>query len=84
MTFKRLFSCILAFAVGAVVTAAPFVISGHIDHLKERARGEPTMGPGLKTAMGLIVAPVGGVLASGAWLIWRYRRDDSHSSHSDI
>lgn len=53
----------LAFVVGAIVIAAPFFVRAHLDHADELARGEQTMGPGLTTFLGMIVAPVGGVVA---------------------
>ncbi len=49
------------FLTGAVFSATPFVVRGHLLHVAETARGEQTMGPGILTFVGLLVAPAGGV-----------------------
>lgn len=50
------------FVTGAVLTAAPFFVRGHLLNVAETARGEQTMGPGIFTFIGLLAAPVGGVI----------------------
>ena len=62
----------VAFVVGALATAAPFLIAAHIEHLGEVARREGTMGPGILTFLGLLAAPVGGVIAGiiAVWVAW--------------
>ncbi len=49
------------FDTGAVLTATPFFVRGHLLHVAETTRGEQTMGPGILTFVGLLVAPAGGV-----------------------
>ena len=65
---------LLAFVIGAAATAAPFLISGHLAHLDEAARGEETMGPGMTTFLGVLAAPVGGAVALVATWWYRPRR----------
>lgn len=60
---KIVLICTLLFVVGALATAAPFLISGHFAHLDEAARREETMGPGITTFFGLLVSPLGGIVA---------------------
>jgi len=50
------------FLTGAVLSATPFFVRAHLLHVAETARGEQTMGPGILTFVGLLVAPAGGVL----------------------
>jgi hypothetical protein len=72
---------VLWFIAGAVVTAAPFVICGTLDAADEAARGEPTMGPGITTFLGLLAAPFGGgVTVLVATLIRRARSTASQRS----
>ncbi len=74
---RRLMLSAIWFLVGAVVAATPFVVRGHLLHLEEAARGEPTMGPGWSTFLGLLAAPVGGTVAVVIyWWIQRRRRSD--------
>ena len=70
---KAVLLSLIGFVVGAVATAAPFLIAGHFAHLDEAARGEETMGPGITTFMGLLAAPVGGIVAvvMALWLLKR-------------
>lgn len=65
--------CLIAFVVGAVATAAPFLIAGHFANIDESARGEGTMGPGITTFMGLLASPIGGIVAVvvALWLLRR-------------
>ena len=63
----------LAFFGGAIATAAPFFVAARQAHLDEAARGEETMGPGITTAFGLLVSPIGGILAV-VIAIWLVRR----------
>lgn len=60
---KTILIYVAGFFVGAVATALPFMITGHFAHLDETARGEPTMGPGMTTFLGLVLSPFGGLLA---------------------
>lgn len=70
---KTVLICLLSFVVGAAATAAPFLIAGHFGHIDEAARGEETMGPGITTFMGLLVSPIGGIVAVmvALWLLRR-------------
>ena len=79
---RRLVLLSLCFIVGAAITAAPCLLSGHFAHIDEAARGEETMGPGITTAFGLLAAPVGGVVAVlvALWLGKRKRRPSESSS----
>jgi Trk-type K+ transport system membrane component len=70
---KTLLICVFSFVAGAVATAAPFLIAGHFAHLDEAARGEPTMGPGITTFLGLLLSPIGGIVAVVVTL-WLLRR----------
>jgi len=73
---KTILICTISFVVGAMMTAAPFLIVGHFAHLDEVARGEPTMGPGTTTFLGLLASPVGGTVALliGLWVSRRSKR----------
>jgi hypothetical protein len=65
--------CVISFVAGAILTAAPFLISAHFANADELARGEQTMGPGITTFVGLLFAPVGGI--AGLLIgLWAYRR----------
>lgn len=70
---------VLSFLIGALAIAAPFLISGHLAHLDEVARGEQTMGPGMTTFLGILAAPVGGAAALG--ITWWFRRRKHSSGH---
>jgi hypothetical protein len=76
---KTLLICLLSFVAGAVATAAPFLVAGHFAHLDEAARGEPTMGPGITTFMGLLLSPIGGTVAV-VIALWLLRRKKAHQS----
>lgn len=60
---RTMLICTFAFFAGAVAAAAPFFVAGRVAHLDEAARGEETMGPGVTTAFGLLLSPVGGIVA---------------------
>lgn len=72
---KTVLICLLSFVVGAVATAAPFLIAGHFAHLDEAARKQETMGPGITTFMGLLASPIGGIVAVviALWLLRRMK-----------
>ena len=63
----------IAFGLGAVAAGGPFVIAGHHAGRAEAARGEPTMGPGITTACGVLLAPLGGAVAASV-AVWVRRR----------
>lgn len=67
---KKVALSLLCFLLGAIITATPFFILGHLGAADEAARGEPTMGPGITTFLGLLAAPLGGLVAVIAYLIW--------------
>lgn len=46
-------------------------------HADEQARGEQTMGPGIQMFMGLIFAPLGGLVVLGVWYAIRHWRRTS-------
>lgn len=74
---KRIVISLAAFVIGAVATAAPFVLAGHRANLEETARKEPTMGPGITTMLGFVAAPFGGLIAAA--VAWRIARPKDES-----
>lgn len=64
---------LIVFAVGCLAVVVPFFIRASIDHADETARQEQTMGPGITMFMGMIVAPLGGVVTLILWRWWRRR-----------
>lgn len=76
---KTVLLSLIAFVVGAVATAAPFLIAGHFAHIDEATRGEETMGPGITTFMGLLAAPLGGIVAVVVAL-WLLRRQKANTA----
>ena len=57
---------VAAFTLGAVIAAAPFLVTAERLHADEASRREETMGPGITVAKGLVAAPIGGAVAVGA------------------
>lgn len=74
--------CLLSFVIGAVATAAPFLVSGHYAHLDEAARKQETMGPGITTFLGLLASPVGGIVAV-VIALWFLKRKKANTEPSD-
>lgn len=65
--------CVFSFVAGAILIAAPFLLSAHLANADELTRGEQTMRPGITTFLGLLAAPVGGTVGLLVGL-WAYRR----------
>ena len=68
---------LIVFAIGCLAVVVPFFIRASIDSADETARQEQTMGPGITMFMGMIVAPLGGVVTGRPYIHRRYRHHPS-------
>ena len=60
---RRILLYICSFVLGTIVVFVLFFVGGGMLHADETARGEPTMLPGIVTFLGMLLSPVGGVIA---------------------
>lgn len=72
---KRFLTYAGSFAIGALAVAGPMFLRASIIHADETARHEPTMQPGITMFFGLMLAPIGGLLAVVLVGVIRWRRN---------
>lgn len=65
-----------SFAMGALAVAGPMFVRASIIHLDETARHEQTMAPGITMFVGMLLAPIGGLLAVALVAIVRNVRNE--------
>lgn len=71
---KLLLIYTVSFALGALCVLGPMFVRASIIHAQETARHEQTMAPGITMFMGMLLAPLGGLLAIAIVAIVRNRR----------
>ncbi len=74
---KKWVVLVCVFLFGCAMVILPAFYRASVVHADETARGEQTMGPGIQMFMGLIFAPLGGLVALGVWYAIRHWRRTS-------
>lgn len=71
--------CVLVgvFLFGCAIVVLPAFYQASFLHADETARGEQTMGPGIQMFMGMVFAPLGGIVALAVWYAIRHWRRTS-------
>ena len=64
----------LVFLFGFAVVALPMFAHASAIHADETAKGEPTMASGIQMLLGVIFAPIGGIVACFIFLLFRRRQ----------